>query len=206
MQGLTVLIADDHQLVRDAVAHYLDAESGARVSVAESLAEALAAMRAAGGFDLVLLDVAMPGMAGLVSVEQAVAANPRGAVVLFSGSVRRGIVTDAVARGARGFIPKSLPARALVHALRLVAEGRVYLPVSFMAGETGDLPEPLRHLTPQEGRVLRRLCEGKTNKEIAREMDLSEVTIKTHMRTLCAKLGAKNRTHAAMIATPHLAN
>ena len=206
MQQLSVLIADDHQLVRDTIAHYLASEPGVDVALAVSLPEALSGIAERGGFDIVLLDVLMPGMDGLSGVDRAIAANPDGAVVLMSGAARRGYINEAIARGARGFIPKTLPARGLIHALRLIAAGRVYLPVALMAEETADLPEPLRHLTPQEGRVLRRLCEGMTNKEIARELHLGEVTIKTHMRALCSKLGARNRTHAAMIATPFLAN
>lgn len=195
----SVLIADDHQLVRDTLAHYLTADPAFRVAVADSLPEALARIAAQGVFDLVLLDVTMPGMDGLEGVDRAVRANAGGAVVLLSGNVRQGFVTEAIGRGARGFIPKTLPARALIEALRQVLSGRVYLPVAFHAG-TEILPGPLGDLTPQEMRVLRRLCEGKTNKEIARDMELTEVTIKTHMRAICSKLGARNRTHAAMIA------
>jgi DNA-binding NarL/FixJ family response regulator len=204
MAALSVLIADDHQLVRDMIAHYLSAEPDVSIEVAESLSGVMAALAERGSFDIVLLDVTMPGMQGLPSIEAAVAANRGGAVVLFSGSVRRSFVVEALSRGARGFVPKTLPARSLIHALRQVAAGRSYLPVAFLADENAEMPDFMRGLTPQEGRVLRRLCQGMTNKEIARDMDLSEVTIKTHMRAICAKLGARNRTHAAMIANPHI--
>ncbi|MFN3937637.1 MAG: response regulator [Gemmobacter sp.] len=204
MSDLTLLIADDHLLVRETLAHFLAAESGIAVSMAESLPETLEAIAARGGFDLVLLDVMMPGMGGLAGVERAIAANGGGAVVIFSGNVRRAFVEDALKLGARGFIPKTLPARSLIHALRHVAGGKTYLPVSYMAEDPDELPDGLRHLSPQEGRVLMRLCQGMSNKEIARQMSLSEVTVKTHMRAICNKLAAKNRTHAAMIANQHM--
>lgn len=204
MSDLSLLIADDHLLVREALAHFLAAEPGIRIEMADSLPDALRAVAKHGPFDVVLLDVMMPGMDGIDSVARAVAANAGGAVVIFSGAVRRAFVDEAIGRGARGYVPKNLPANALIHALRQVASGRIFLPMSHLTDEAADFPQELRHLSPQEGRVLLYLCEGKSNKEIARAMELSEVTIKTHMRAICAKLDARNRTHAAMIANAHL--
>jgi DNA-binding NarL/FixJ family response regulator len=180
MPEMSLLIADDHLLVRETLTHFLASEPGLVVDTAGSLPEALARIAARGGFDVVLLDV------------------------MISGAVRRAFVDEAIALGARGFIPKNLPTRSLIHALRFVAAGNVFRPATHMAEEQQDFPAALRHLSPQEGRVLLLLCEGKSNKEIARVMTLSEVTIKTHMRAICTKLEARNRTHAAMIANAHL--
>jgi DNA-binding NarL/FixJ family response regulator len=191
--------------VRDTVAHYLTREAGVSVELAESLPEALAVIAREGAFDIVLLDLLMPGMEGGDGVARAVAANAGGAVVLFSGALHRTTVDEALRAGVRGVVPKTLPARSLIHALRFVADGNIYLPISLMDKQNGALPDKLQSLSPQETRVLRKLCEGLSNKEIARRMDLSEVTIKTHMRAVCSKLGARNRTHAAMIATPYFA-
>ncbi|MFN3292292.1 MAG: response regulator [Gemmobacter sp.] len=199
----SVLIADDHLLVRDTLVHYLQAGGDLRVDAAGSFAEALDRARTQGPYDVVLLDVVMPGMSGLESIQHMVAANDGGAVVLISGQLPHGLIDAAVRAGARGFVPKHLPASTLRHALRQVIAGRVYLPPEMHADLPRALPPALAHLTPQEARVLRHLCEGRSNKEIARAMDLTEVTIKTHMRAVCTKLEARNRTHAALIGSTH---
>lgn len=198
--SIKLLIADDHQLVREMLVMLMRAYPDFAVQTAESLPGALAAIQEAEGFDLVLLDVNMPGMSGLAGVGQSVRANPGGAVVLLSGALRHGFVTDAIALGARGYIPKSLPARDFVDALYRILGGETYVP---HANHT-DVPPPegpeMAQLTGQEHRVLALLCEGLPNKAIARELGLTEVTVKAHMRSLCAKIGARNRTEAALIA------
>ncbi len=203
MPPSSVLIADDHLLLRDTLLHYLDAEPDLQIDAASTFAEALDKVQAHGRYDVVVLDVVMPGMSGLESVVQMLAANAGGAVVLMSGQIPHALIDGAMRAGARGFIPKSLPAGTLRQALRQVLAGRVYLPPELHSDLPRALPAGLAHLTPQEGRVLRHLCEGRSNKEIARAMDLTEVTIKTHMRAICTKLDARNRTHAALIGSTH---
>ncbi len=203
MPPFTVLIADDHTLLRDTLVHYLAEDTDLMVAAASSFDAALDRVRAHGRHDVVLLDVVMPGMAGIDSVVQMVAANAGGAVMLMSGQTPHSLIEAAMRAGARGFIPKSLPARTMRQALRQVIGGRVYLPPDLMSDLPRAMPPGLAHLTPQEGRVLRHLCEGRSNKEIARAMELTEVTIKTHMRAICTKLDARNRTHAALIGTTH---
>ena len=204
MTALSVLIADDHLLVRETLVHFLSREPGFHVTTAGSLSDALERIAEHGTYDVVLLDVVMPGMQGLGSVARVVLANAGGAVVVMSGAVQRNFVEGAMQAGARGYVPKTLPARALAAAVRQVASGRSYLPVDLYSDAAHAMPEGLTHLSPQEIRVLRFLCQGLSNKEIAREMDIGEVTVKTHMRALCAKLGAKNRTQAALIGAERL--
>ncbi|WP_323038320.1 response regulator transcription factor [Gemmobacter sp.] len=204
MAVISVLIADDHLLLRETLVHFLTREPGFQVTTAGTLAETLDRIATQGPFDVVLLDVVMPGMQGLPGVSEVVAANIGGAVVVMSGSVQRSFVEGAMQRGARGYVPKTLPARALAEAMRQVASGRSYLPVDLHADSNLALPPGLAHLSPQEMRVLRFLCQGLSNKEIAREMDIGEVTVKTHMRAICTKLGARNRTQAALIGTAQL--
>lgn len=203
--AISILIADDHLLLREALVHFLAGEPEFKVTTAASLDEAMVLITSLGPFDVVMLDVVMPGMQGLAGIANAVSANAGGAVVLLSGSVQRDLVEAAMQRGARGFIPKTLPARALTQALRSIAAGRIWLPVDLQSETLAPLPAALAALSPQEARVLRHLCRGQSNKEIARDLAVEEVTIKTHMRAICSKLGARNRTEAALIGTRHFA-
>ncbi|WP_163850862.1 response regulator transcription factor [Pseudooceanicola aestuarii] len=198
---LNILIADDHDMVRETIAMFLDADGGSTTVAASDLQEALDLINGQGPFDLVLLDYTMPGMKGLEGLQAALDANDGKPVGLISGTATRLVAEQALEMGAIGFLPKTLPAKSLVNAVRFMAAGEIYAPVSFMSGKDG--PEETdfeKALSDREKQVLRGLIGAKSNKEIARELDLQEVTIKLHVKTLCRKLDAKNRTDAAMIA------
>lgn len=198
---LQILIADDHDMVRDTIAMFLDADGATNTVAASDLQGALGKIRTDGPFDLVLLDYTMPGMKGLEGLQAALEANGGKPVGLISGTATRLIAEQALEMGAIGFLPKTLPAKSLVNAVRFMAAGETYAPVNFMSGK--DNPEETdfeKGLSDRERQVLRGLMRAKSNKEIARELDLQEVTIKLHVKTLCRKLDAKNRTDAAMIA------
>jgi len=197
---LRILLADDHDLVREAIATFIERESGDAVELASTLEEALEKIDADGAFDLVLLDYNMPGMNGLDGLAAAIAANGGKPVALLSGDASRATAEAALAAGAAGFVPKTLGAASMVNAARFMAAGEQYAPVKWMAA-TDAAEHPLAaQLTERERQVLRRLCDGASNKEIARDLELQEVTVKLHVKTLCRKLDARNRTHAAMIA------
>lgn len=194
----SVLIADDHDIVRDAVAHVVGNELGVPVATAHDKSSALELMDSHGPYSVVLLDIAMPGMTNPGAVLDVVRANAPGAVVVFSGLVDETFVRQAILNGARGYIPKTLPLKSLSRALELVASGQVFVP--FMSSDQVFTKPAAPKLGIKEVGVLRLLVKGLTNKEIARELDLTEVRIKMHLRNICARLGAKNRTQAAMIA------
>ncbi len=198
---MKILVADDHDLVRDTIALFLQNEGGIEVTVAATLDEALVRIDEVGSFDLVLLDYGMPGMDGLAGLKRAIAANQDKPVALMSGVASRTVAEDALAAGAAGFVPKTLGAKSMVNALRFMASGEQYAPVKWMTEMEAEASHPLADkLSAREMQVLEGLCDGKANKEIARDLDLQEVTVKLHVKTLSRKLDARNRTHAAMIA------
>ena len=198
---MKVLIADDHDLVREMIANYLSREGQFSVTLAANLDEALEKIASDGPFDLTLLDYDMPGMNGLAGLTQALEANAGQPVALMSGVASRSIAEEALESGAAGFVPKTLGTRTLVNAMRFMAAGEIFAPANWISSSHQEPQHPLREmLTERELQALEGLSQGKSNKEIALGLGLQEVTVKLHMRTLCRKLGARNRVQAAMIA------
>ena len=198
---MRLLIADDHDLVRDTLVAFILQEQGPSVVTADDLPSALARVEAEGAFDLVLLDYSMPGMHGLDGLAQTLEAQNGSPVAIMSGTAANSVAQEALDAGAIGFLPKTMGAKSLVHAVRFMAAGETYVPVAFMTTSEEEEVHPLaQKLGSREMEVLGGLCRGLANKEIARQLGLQEVTIKLHVKTLCRKLEAKNRTQAAMIA------
>ncbi len=199
---MRVLIADDHDLLRDTLVSFIAQEGGIETATAADLAGAIARIETEGPFDLVLLDYGMPGMNGLEGLRRVMALGGGQRAAIISGTAPRDIAEEALALGAAGFLPKTLPAKRLVNAVRFMAMGEQYAPVDFMTAPEEAAPShPIAaRLTPREMQMLEGLCEGKSNKEIARDLGLTEPTVKLHMKTLYRKIDAGNRTQAALIA------
>lgn len=198
---MKVLIADDHDLVRETLAAFLSKEPDIDVDSCADVPSALDCIRDDGPYDLVLLDYSMPGMDGLKGMEKAKKANNPYPVAIMSGTAPKAIAQEAVDLGAVGFLPKTMAANSMINAVRFMAAGETFVPVKLLTEMEEAETNPLaKGLSPRELEVLAGLCQGQANKEIARDLDLQEVTIKLHVKTLCRKLDAKNRTHAAMIA------
>ena len=199
--GMRILLADDHGMVRETISAYLTTEGRAAVVAVSDYFEAMKALDQKGPFDLVLLDFTMPGMNGLKGLSDAIAKFPDQAFAIVSGTAPNKIAQDAIEEGAIGFLPKTMGAKSLVNAVRFMIAGETFVPASVLAND-GQVEESAfeKQLSHREKQVLSGLCKGESNKEIARELDLQEVTIKLHVRTLCKKLNAKNRTQAALIA------
>ncbi|MCR9115182.1 MAG: response regulator transcription factor [Rhodobacteraceae bacterium] len=190
-----ILLADDHALVRDTLAQYLGRAGGFVVEQASTLEEALQVNAAKGPFSLILLDYTMPGMDALEGLAR-MQSRSGCPVALLSGTAPPDVARRALRSGAAGFLPKTLSPEKMLEAVHRMVAGKIFLPLEFL--ESGEAEGHVQ-LTPRESEVLRGLAEGKANKEIARDLDIQEVTVKLHVKSLTRKLGAKNRTHAAML-------
>lgn len=195
---MRILLADDHVLMRELLAQFIEAHFDARVVTAMSLAEAQSIMEMSEKFDLVLLEWRLPGMDGVASIEEIMRVSRNSPLAILSGSALQDTARMAIKAGAVGFLPKSMSVTSLIPALRLMIGGGVFLPYEWMQrSPTGVAAD----LTTRELEVLNGISHGHTNKKIARDFGLKEVTIKLHVKTMCRKLNAKNRAHAAAIAS-----
>ncbi|MEE4187141.1 MAG: response regulator transcription factor, partial [Roseobacter sp.] len=129
---MRVLIADDHDLVREAIGAFLVAEGDCGVATAGTLTEALHVVKDQGVFDLVMLDYNMPGMNGLEGLQKMIDANDTNPVAILSGTTTKALAEEAISRGASGFVPKTLGAKSMISAVRFMAAGEIYAPFNFM--------------------------------------------------------------------------
>lgn len=192
-----VLLADDHRLIGEAVAALLSSTGDFTVETAETFDAAIKALGSGTGFDIVMLDLRMPGLVGLEGVRKVLAKAAGAQVVLFSAHADRHTLARAIEMGVRGLIPKTMPLQSLVSVLRLIESGQMFVPADF--AEDKNAQSDKDNLSDTELYVLRMAAAGLTNKHIANDLDQSETTVKMHMRVICRKLGAKNRAHAAVI-------
>jgi DNA-binding NarL/FixJ family response regulator len=219
-----VVLADDHELVREALRCHVSALA-ASVTVVEaaSAAEVLAQAHTGPRPDLILLDLNMPGMNiadtgrpdGMGGLRAIAAAFPAVPVVVVTGYADPATVAAALRSGARGFVPKTTAGKDLIVALRQVLAGEVFVPdVPAIEGGTAWPPpaevaaevaanHPLRRVSAREATVLQMLIRGLTNKEIALQLGLKEITIKVHLQHAYRKIGASNRADAVRIILQH---
>jgi DNA-binding NarL/FixJ family response regulator len=196
---ITVLLVDDHPVVRRGLRALLEVQEG--IAVAGETGDGLTAVALAASLrpDVVLLDLRLPGVDGAALIEPLRAAGPR--VLVLTSATEPSVAARAVRAGAAGVLYKDIDPDALVRAIRSVRDGHVLL----APGTVGSLLRGSRAeaLTPRESEVLARIAEGRSNREIARLLRLSEKTVKAHVSSVLAKLGVQDRTQAAVYALRH---
>ena len=205
---MRILLADDHTLVRENLRDFLQALAPEVVVFeAETFPEAETVASRQARLDMVILDLLMPGMDGLGGLRQMLKLKPDVPVVILSGSTRQSDIVSAIELGAKGFVPKTISGKAMLNALRMILSGETYVPSAVLraAAENGEderagglggdaKGRPTKDLTPRQQQVLDLLVRGHTNKRIAQELDLKEITVKIHLQSVFRKFGVSNRT------------
>lgn len=212
---MKILIGDDHLLFREGLCRLLtQLDDQATFIEAGTFDDVLALARDGQDFDLVLLDLQMPGFPGFSGVQEICEAQAGTPVVIVSASEAQADVRAALDAGASGYIPKSSSVKIMLSALNLIFSGGIYVPPAAILGDgpgvgghgavsaggggaaAGNAGAP--SLTQRQRDVLRCLREGKSNKQIAYELGLSEGTVKIHVTAVMRSLGVRNRTQAVI--------
>lgn len=199
--GYRIIIADDHPLFRNALLQAVKlAVSDAELIEVDTIDALMLRLTEVDDVDLLLLDLKMPGASGFSGLAQLRHEYPELPVVMVSASEEPAVVQQAMRFGALGFIPKSAPMPTLVSALNTILEGDPWFPegISLEQAPEDNIAERLASLTPQQFKVLIMLSEGKLNKQIAYELNVSEATVKAHVTAIFRKLDVKNRTQAVI--------
>ncbi len=209
---MQILVADDHPLVREALAGVCRELDGGVIVVEAIDGEGVRRMAAEhSDLDLVLLDICLPGVRGLELFDELRRDHPALPLVALSALDDPATVKAVLAGGALGFIPKSSSHQVMVNALRLVLSGGRYLPPELMAdewasaparpaspGTRGAVPVEALGLTGRQRQVLALMAQGKSNKLICRELGLAEATVKIHVSAVLKALKVKSRTQAVV--------
>ncbi len=201
-----IIIADDHPLVRGALHQAVaGAVEGCSIVECPDIDALTRELDDNDEVNLVLLDLAMPGVRGFSGLMYLRAQHPGVPVVVVSGNEDRGVMRRCIDFGASGFIPKTTDMKAMRAAINVVLEGGTWTPpdVDLSAPadkDTADIVRRMASLTPQQVRVLMMLSEGLLNKQIAYELTVSEATVKAHVSAILQKLGVESRTQAVITA------
>jgi DNA-binding NarL/FixJ family response regulator len=195
-----ILLVDDHTLFRAGLRMLL-ATIGQNVSCLEAgnISEALALLTEHTDLQMCLLDLSLKNEHGLNAIQKIKETAPQVAVVVVSGAEDSATIARCIDAGAMSFIPKSVTPEVLKHALQQVLAGAVYLPDQIVSAIENRVASP--HLTPRQLQVLQALSRGLPTKLIARELELSEYTVKDHIALVFQALGARNRTEAVIKAS-----
>lgn len=194
---MKILVVDDHAVVREGVAAVLRGAIAGVVILHASEAGAGIEAAAIHEPDLVLLDLAMPGTAGMAALEMFGERRPALPVVILSSSEEPRDVRAAISRGALGYVPKSAPPATLIAALHLVMTGQIYIPPLMAVGPVAAETHQLSELTERQREVLGLIAADATNKQIAYRLGISEKTVKAHVTAILRALNVSSRAAAA---------
>ena len=210
---MKILIADDHQLLADALAQLVrDNEEDSKVLQASSFEDAMKTMKREDKVEIVLLDYDLPGMDGFNGLDKFTGKFPKTPCAIFSGNPDAEVATDALSRGAAGIIPKSLSAPAFFHAIKLIQVGEKFIPSELYEDMAAQSQKTRQEglsaasfvkktgLSRRETEVLQALVQGISNKLIGDQLGVEEVTIKLHLRRVYKKIKVANRTQAVKLA------
>ena len=198
------LICDDHPLLREALAGAIELEwPSADVVQAGDFPQAWAS--AEGDWDVIICDLLMPGATPVEGIARLRSIAPQTPLIVLTGTEGGRMILDLYQRGIAGFVPKAASSAVFLAAIHLVLSGGTYIPPEVLSlADDGSQPGPDHghhgRLTGRQRDVLALMAEGQSNKEIARTLDLSPATVKTHAAAAFAALGAANRTEAVMSA------
>jgi len=195
----SVLIADDHALLRTGVANIINQEPG--LSVVAEAGNGVEAVEAFERYhpDVTLLDLRMPEMEGVEAVRQIRARDPLAKVIILTTYDTDEDITRALKAGAKAYILKDISAEALITCIHDVLAGKTYLAPAAAAKLAEGVTR--MHLTPREMTALKLMADGKSNKEIANVLGISDRTVKTHLGHLFEKLNVTSRTEAIKVAS-----
>jgi DNA-binding NarL/FixJ family response regulator len=195
--AIRVLLADDHPVVRAGLRGMLAAEAGIEVAGEAGSGPEAAALARAAGYDVILMDLRMPGGDGLAATEQILAADPGARVLILTTYGTDTDILRAVAAGATGYLLKDATPAELAGAVRAAARGETVLAPSVAGRLVTHVRRPAHEsLSARETEVLTQVARGRTNAEIGRALFISEATVKTHLLRAFGKLGVSGRTAA----------
>jgi two-component system, NarL family, response regulator LiaR len=198
---IRLLLCDDHEMVRTGLRTFLELQDDMVVVGEAATAEQALALIPRLSPDVVLMDLILPGMSGVQAVRRIRADHPQVKVLALTSYAGQDAVLPAIRAGVSGYLLKDVGPAELAQALRTVHRGGVPLHPWVAATVLAEVAEPARDpLTPRETEVLRLVARGLTNRLIARELALSEKTVKAHLSAIYAKLGVTDRTQAALYA------
>ena len=199
---MRVAITDDHGVVREGIRYMLSDVPNVDVVAEASSGEELLALLDTMQVDVLLLDVRMPQMSGLSTLEKVRDAHPDARVLMLSMHDQPGYVKRAIELGAAGYVLKNIGRKELVAALEVVMAGGTYLPPELMEpflAELGGRAGPIGSLSPRERQVLQLVADGNENKQIARHLGIAEPTVKTYLRGVFTRLDVSSRAEAVAV-------